>query len=141
MFSTAPLLQRPAEDPAALVAQLYEEADPPARARVIETLMRPLGALALVAVAGGAFAALRQRNGWASLQVTLEDTLRVSAGQVQDLAAYLLQSTPEALLQVADAVTDSPVALPSLSALLLVQALRHVRRSPGALVRRLRHSA
>lgn len=117
------------DDPAALVAQVYAEADPPARARMIETLMRPLGALALVAVAGGTFAALRQRNGWATLQVRLEDTLRVSASQVQDLAAYLLQSTPDAVMQVVDVVTDSPMALPSLSVLLLAQAVRRMRRS------------
>lgn len=127
-----------AADPAALVALVYAQADPPARARMIETLMRPLGALALVAVAGGAFAALRQRNGWAALQVTLEDTVRVSANQVQDLAAYLMQSAPDALLQVVDVVTDSPVALPSLSVLLLVQAVRRMRRGPAAMVRRLR---
>lgn len=131
----------PIVDPAALVAQVYAESDLPARARIIETLMRPLGALALVAVAGGAFAALRQRNGWATLQVTLDDALRVSASQVQDLSAYLLQSTPDALQRVAEAVADNPVALPSLTVLLLLQTLGRVRRGRGSPRRQQRREA
>lgn len=115
-------------DPAALVARVYAESSAPTRAHLLESLVRPLGALALVAVAGGTFAALRQRNGWESLRVTLDDTVRVNAGQVQDLASYLLQSAPEALGQLADVLTDNPLALPSLSVLLLLQALQSLPR-------------
>jgi len=111
-------------DPAALVARVYAESDRETRVHLLESLLRPLGALALMAVAGGAFAALRQRNGWASLRVTLDDAVRVNAGQVQDLATYVLQAAPDALAQLADVLTDSPVVLPSLSVLLLLQALR-----------------
>lgn len=114
-----------------LLARVYQASEPGTRARLLETLLRPLGPLALLAVAGGAFAALRKRNGWDSLQVTLDDTARIGAGQVQDLAAYVMQSAPQVLAQVADVLDDQPTALAGVGALLVLQLLRlgaHTRR-------------
>ena len=111
------------------VAGVFREAPVAFRVQLIECLMRPMGALGLVAVAGGVFAAVRQRHGWARLQVTLDDAARISADQVMELAAYLQQATPEVFRQVADLVADQPLAVSGLSAVLLLNVLRSVRRN------------
>ncbi len=110
------------------VSGVYREAPPTLRAQLIECLMRPMGALGLVAVAGGAFAALRQRHGWQTLQVTLDDATRITADQVMELSLYLQQATPEVFRQVADLVADQPLAVGGLSAVLLLQLLRRPHR-------------
>ena len=110
------------------VSGVYREAPPTLRAQLIECLMRPMGALGLVAVAGGAFAALRQRHGWQTLQVTLDDATRITADQVMELSLYLQQATLEVFRQVADLVADQPLAVGGLSAVLLLQLLRHPYR-------------
>lgn len=110
------------------VSGVYREAPPTLRAQLIECLMRPMGALGLVAVAGGAFAALRQRHGWQTVQVTLDDAARITADQVMELSLYLQQATPEVFRQVADLVADQPLAVGGLSAVLLLQLLRRPQR-------------
>ena len=110
------------------VSGVYREAPPTLRAQLIKCLMRPMGALGLVAVAGGAFAALRQRHGWQTLHVTLDDATRITADQVMELSLYLQQATPEVFRQVADLVADQPLAVGGLSAVLLLQLLRHPYR-------------
>ena len=111
-----------------LPLHLVLDAPPTLRAQLIECLMRPMGALGLVAVAGGAFAALRQRHGWQTLHVTLDDATRITADQVMELSLYLQQATPEVFRQVADLVADQPTAVVGLSAVLLLQLLRHPYR-------------
>jgi hypothetical protein len=98
------------------------------RAELIQCLMRPVGALGLVAVAGGVFAGVRQRHGWAQLQVTIEDAARISADQVLELAAYLQQTTPEIFARVGELVGSQPALAGSLSAVLLLHVLRRARR-------------
>lgn len=110
------------------VSGVFREAPATFRAQLIETLMRPMGALGLVAVAGGVFAAVRQRHGWARLQVTLDDVARISADQVQELSAYLQQTAPEVFRQVAELVSSQPAVAGGLSAILLLQVLHATRR-------------
>ena len=74
------------------------------------------------------FAALRQCHGWQTLQVTLDDATRITADQVMELSLYLQQATPEVFRQVADLVADQPLAVGGLSAVLLLQLLRHPYR-------------
>lgn len=106
------------------VTGAYAESPPDLRARMLECLLRPMGVLALVGVAGGVFAQLRQRTGWQRVQVTLEDTVSFTADQVLELATYVQQSTPDVFGQLADLLTGSPAALSGLSAALLLHALR-----------------
>lgn len=110
------------------VSGVFREAPATFRAQLIETLMRPMGALGLVAVAGGVFAAVRQRHGWARLHVSLDDAARISADQVQELSAYLQQAAPEVFRQVADLVSSQPAVAGGLSAILLLHVLRGTRR-------------
>lgn len=110
------------------VSGVFREAPATFRAQLIETLMRPMGALGLVAVAGGVFAAVRQRHGWARLQVTLDDAARITADQVQELSAYLQQAAPEVFRQVAELVSSQPAVAGGLSAILLLQVLHTTRK-------------
>lgn len=82
---------------APLVADLYRQASPPQRVRLLNVLLRHVGPLALVSIAAGAFAGLLPGERWRVAQVTLEDARRVGAAQVMALAAYVEQKAPEAL--------------------------------------------
>ena len=110
------------------VSGVFREAPVTFRAQLIETLMRPMGALGLVAVANGVFAAVRQRHGWERLQVTLDDAARITADQVLELSAYLQQAAPEVFRAVGELVSSQPAVAGGLSAILLMHALRTLRR-------------
>lgn len=85
---------------APLVADLYRQASPPQRVRLLNLMLRQLGPLALVTVAAGAFAGLLPGERWREAEVSLDDTRRVSAAQVMALAAYVEQKAPEVLVAV-----------------------------------------
>lgn len=106
------------------VAGVFREAPARFRAELVECLMRPMGALGLVAVAGGVFAGVRQRHGWSRLSVTLEDVARISADQVLELAAYLQQAAPEVFTSVGELVSAQPAVAGGLSAVLLLHVLK-----------------
>ena len=110
------------------VSGVFREAPVDFRVQLIECLMRPMGALGLVAVANGVFAAVRQRHGWDRLQVTLEDTARISADQVLELSTYLQQTTPDVFSQVVDLVSRQPAVASGLSAMLLMHVVRSLQR-------------
>ncbi|WP_157268189.1 hypothetical protein [Azohydromonas aeria] len=80
----------PAQAQRMLIVRLYEEADGPLRARMLECLLRPLGPLALVAVANGAFGAFVHRRRWHLLRIHANDTLEVRSDQLQELAEFAL---------------------------------------------------
>jgi len=94
-------------------------------------LLRPVGPLALAAVAAGAFASLLPER-WSGVQVRLEDVLfRIQADHVLDLARYVEQKSPEWLWSLPDALAASPLLMSTLSGALLLTALRHSRRRRG----------
>ncbi len=112
----------------ALVAALYDEAPAGLRQRLLNHLLRPVGPLALVAVAAGAFASLLPHGRWSGAQAQLDDVLRIRAEQVLDLARYVQQRSPEMLMRLPEIVASSPVALGTPSGVLLLTALRARRR-------------
>jgi hypothetical protein len=116
---------------APLVAALYNEAPNSLRLRLLDQLLKPLGPLALGAVAAGAFARLLPPDRFTGVQVRLEDAMRISAGQVLELASYLEQKCPEWLLQLPDLLRNNPVALGTLSGAMLLVALRALSRRAG----------
>lgn len=81
------------------VAALYGQAEPGLRLRLLNALLRPLGPLALVTVAAGAFSGLLPSDRWREAEASLADTRRVNSAQVLALAAYVEQKSPEALDQ------------------------------------------
>ncbi len=125
-----------AADVPVLVAALYREAPAPLRQRLLNHLLRPVGPLALAAVAAGAFARLLPSGRWSSAQVQLEDVLSIRPDQVLDLARYVDQKAPEMLLRLPDVLSSSPLLLGTLSGALLLMALRARRPAAPAPQRR-----
>lgn len=113
---------------APLVADLYAKVAPGQRLRLLNSLLRPVGPLALVAIATGAFASLLPATRWHVASASLDDAMRFSAAQVLELARYVEQKSPEALLQLPDLLSDSPLWVSSLGGALLLLALRAWQR-------------
>jgi hypothetical protein len=115
-----------------LVAALYDEAPVGLRQRLLNHLLGPVGPLALVAVATGAFASLLPPERWSGAQARLDDVLRIRADQVLDLALYVQQKAPEMLWRLPEIIGSSPVVLGTLSGVLLLTALRARERTATA---------
>jgi len=113
---------------APLVADLYAKVAPRQRVRLLNGLLRPVGPLALVAIGAGAFASLLPATRWHVANASLDDAMRVSAAQVLELARYVEQKSPEALLQLPELLSDSPLWVSSLGGALLLLALRAWQR-------------
>ena len=111
-----------------LVAALYDEAPVGLRQRLLNHLLRPVGPLALAAVATGAFASLLPHGRWSGAYAQLDDVLRIRPDQVLDLTRYVQQKSPEMLLRLPEIIASSPVALGTLSGVLLLTALRARQR-------------
>ena len=127
--SAAPATVAPALGSVApLVAAFYADAPNSLRLRLLDQLLRPVGPLALCAIAAGGFARLLPPGHWTGVQLHLEDAMRISAAQVFELARYLEQKCPEWLLQLPELLNDNPVALGTLSGAMLMVALRAWRR-------------
>jgi hypothetical protein len=60
-----------------LVGKIYDAAPITERCRLLEHLMKPLGALALVGVCNGTFAKIWFRSGWQNLHIRPEDAQTV----------------------------------------------------------------
>lgn len=133
MNDPAPDVPSPAPTPTvdaaipALLGEVYEAAPVSERSRLVEQLMRPLGLLSLVAVAGGVFAGIRLRGGWPEFHVRLEDLPSVRASDVMALAEHAQQVSVEAVDGLAQVLAGSPVLAGSAAAALLVTLL--VQRS------------
>jgi hypothetical protein len=118
------------ERAARLVARLYASANQALRTRLVACLVRPLGPLALAGVAAGAFTAVLTRGAAGGLSVAIGDVARFSKEQVAELARFVEQVQPDALLQAAQLVADNPIGVGAFSAsvaLLLAAELRRVR--------------
>ena len=109
---------------APLVADLFAEAAPPQRVRLLNGLLRPVGPLALVAIAAGAFAKLLPSTPWRGASASVDQAMQFSAGQVLELARYVEQKSPESLMQLPKLLADSPLWAGSLSGALLLLALQ-----------------
>jgi hypothetical protein len=112
-----------------LVAALYEEAPAPLRERLLNHLLRPLGPLALAAVAAGAFARWLPSGRWSDVHARFDDGFfSIGADQVFDLANYVEQKAPELLSGLPDMLSTSPLMMGTLSGALLLMALRQALR-------------
>ena len=111
-----------------LLAAVYREAPASLRQRLLNHLLRPVGPLALVAVAAGAFSRLLPPGRWNGAQVQLDDVWTIQPDQVLDLARYVEQKAPDLLWRLPDVLAASPLLASSLTGALLLMALRHARR-------------
>jgi hypothetical protein len=111
-----------------LLALLYVQSAPTERARLLEQLLQPVGPLALVAIAAGAFGRLLPTPRWNGVHVTPEDAQHFDAQQVFELVRYVEQKSPELLLQLPQLVADPRLWLGSACGVLLLLLLRARQR-------------
>jgi hypothetical protein len=112
---------------APLVARFYDEAPLSLRVRLLNVLLRPVGPLALVTLAAGAFGPLLPATRWRGAVADLADAFRLDGSQVLELARYVEQKAPESLLQLPDLVGPAPLWAASITGALLLVALRRRR--------------
>ena len=117
---------------ARLIARLYAQAAPAARWQLLVQLLRPLGPLALVGIAAGAFARLLPASRWQGAQLAPDDAGQFTAQQVFELARYVEQKSPELLLQLPELVNDPRLWLGSATGALLLALLRASPLRPQA---------
>lgn len=91
------------------VAQVFECAPAAEKSRLLEHLLTPLGALARVTVAHGAFAGYLFQSGWRDLQVRFEDTPNVGIDHVIDLVDYVQKVSVESVDALAEMIKAWPV--------------------------------
>ena len=111
-----------------LIAEVYGHATQPLRAKLLECLLRPVGPLALVAIAAGAFGSFLHRGPASRLSITLDDAARISSEQMLELARFVEQCGPEAFQQVASVLADNPGGIAAASASALAVLIRVLRR-------------
>ncbi len=123
---------------ARLASRLYAGATALQRSRMLTSLLRPLGPLAIAGVASGAFAGLVGRVG-SGAAVTIDDIGNFTSQQVFELARFVEQVRPEALRQVVNSIGENPFGLSAFgaaAAALLSMALRGHRRAKRSDVER-----
>jgi len=117
---------------ARLVTRLYLQAPTTARVQLLQSLLRPVGPLALAAIAAGAFARLLPPARWQGVEVTPADAERFGAAEVFELVRYVEQKSPELLWQLPQLVGDPRLWLSTATGALLLVALRHRARRAAA---------
>jgi hypothetical protein len=85
---------------ATIVASVVPRTSLRLRARALRRLLMPVGPLALMVLAEGAFARYAGSARWSRMSVSLEDAARITSNQVFELARYVEQSDPSVLEQV-----------------------------------------
>jgi hypothetical protein len=106
-----------------LVGQVFEEAGPIERGRLLEQLLKPLGILALFAIANGIFARLTLVNGWSRLTIRAEDTQFIDSQDVVILANRVQQVSLQAIDGLSQVVGTSPMLAGSTAAAMLLAVL------------------
>jgi hypothetical protein len=101
---------------ARLASRLYAGASAVQRSRIVVTLLRPLGPLALVAVASGAFAGLLNRASALGSNLPIDELASFTREQVFELARFVEQVSPDALQQVAGAIAENPFGVSAFGA-------------------------
>ena len=106
-----------------LVSSVYEESPAPVRTRLVECLVRPLGPLAVVAIAAGAFRHLLFRLGHDAVPISSADLSRITSEHVVELTRYVAQCSPDALRQLGVLIADRPLGAVTISDVALLIAL------------------
>lgn len=89
-----------------LLSEYFAQAPAHERIELIERLLGPVGPLALVTIAGGAFAHLLYRLKRDAAPLSLDDAIGITSKHVLELARYVEQSSPDLLLRVASQVAQ-----------------------------------
>ena len=120
----------PEEVMPAIVTQAYEAASVGVRVRVLNRMLRAVGPLALAVVAGGTFARYVSQARWSALTVSLGDAARVTSSQVYELVAYVQQSNPDVVRQIASVLVRDVSTMTTLSATVGAILIGYLSRHP-----------
>lgn len=114
-----------------LLGRIYDAAPVAERRRMLEHLLRPLGALAVVGVCNGIFTRMWFRNGWSDLQVRTEDAQSVQEIDVIALVDYVQQVNAGTIRGLVSMLTASPMIVYSAATAVPVSVLvRRFRSHP-----------
>jgi hypothetical protein len=111
-----------------LVGRAYESSPPPVRKSLLEQLIRSVGILGLVTVAGGVFAKIRLRGGWPDIAVRLDDLQDIKTSDVVALVDYVQQVSAGALTDAVQLMASNP-ALTSSGAMAVLMSIM-LQRAP-----------
>lgn len=113
-----------------LIARVYDEASQAFRLKLLSLLLRPVGPLALVAIASGAFASFLRLRTWQAPDLSsFDDAARITGAQVLELARYVEQADPDLIGNIALLVASDLPTAGALAGAMLLQALRKWRRT------------
>jgi hypothetical protein len=93
---------------AELVAAIYEAAPVAARVRLLDYLLRPLGALSILVVADGVFGRIWFRHGWCEFRIRPEDIADVQPPHVLALVEHVLQRRADTIYELPDMLGAAP---------------------------------
>ena len=106
-----------------LVAKVYASAPAAVQSSLLAQLLRPLGILSLLALAGGIFAKMRFHCASPGIHVVLEDARHVRIGDLLILVDHAQQVSGQALDGLAQIITASALMTTSAAAAVLVTVL------------------
>ena len=106
-----------------LVGRAYESSPLQVRKSLLEQLIRSVGILGLVTIAGGVFAKIRLRGGWPDIAVRMDDLQDIRTSDVVALVDYVQQVSVNAVDGLAHLLSASPVLTSSAAATLLITVL------------------
>jgi hypothetical protein len=113
---------------AAVVASLFTRLRLAQRARVLRSLLMPIGPMALAVLGGGAFAKFAAQARLPQMSISLDDAARVTWNQVFDLVRYVEQSNPHALHQVMTLLTRDTTTMAAVGASVTAIVVRQMAR-------------
>jgi len=116
-----------------LISAVYETAPASVRTKLLEYLLRPVGPLALVAIATGAFGHLLYRLRRDAMPISLDDAARITSGHVLQLARYVEQCSPHVLLRIGSLIGANPIGVATIGGSALLIALSAWRRRGASL--------
>ena len=128
--SSADAAPIPEAEVSAILTQAYEAAGAGVRVRVLNRMLRAVGPLALAVVAGGTFARYVSQARWSALSVSLGDAARVTSSQVYELVAYVQQSNPDVVRQIASVLARDVSTMTTLSATVGAILIGYLSRHP-----------
>lgn len=108
-----------------LVGRAYEASPLQIRKSLLEQLIRSVGVLGLVSVAGGVFANIRLRGGWPDIAVRLDDLQDIRTADVVALVDYVQQVSSGALTHAVQLMSSHPALTSSGAMALLMSIMLH----------------
>jgi hypothetical protein len=106
-----------------LFGHAYAAAPPLVRKSLLEQLIRSVGVLGLVTVAGGVFAKIRLRGGWPDIAVHLDDLQDIRTPDVVALVDYVQRVSAEALIDAIKLLANNPALMGSGAVALLMSIM------------------